>query len=473
MYIPSIEDIELQIKNGIISRHPLIRNFSPLSMLSILGGIVAGQAYLLYNRIDASTKSVSILTATGLDLDALIVDRLPAGRQLGTQSTGFLTFRCMYEAEAAIPVPLGSKALALGQDGSKQYFETTAYGEIPIGQYSVVIEAHAVEPGTDGNVAAYAVTQMPFSITGVDRVENATAFADGTDQETDDELRNRYYYAVLVPGKATTEIIEEHLTDLEDVSESHIYSRGSGDIEVIVAYDSGIGEDSADVLDVLTTNIAAGITCCGVLGATIISGIITTNVNVSSGGRIWVRATENVLAGDTLEITYFDILNRSRTAIATIPENTIRGDTIEADLESSADRAQYITDVVYSGIKSYDILIGMGTYPYLYVLPRTVTIDVNITIHKTSTPEIGLETSIEDSITAFLSAYSIGEDLEWSDLFLYIYMDYETSRMFTGIDTVDLCSIVGDGVIITTTGSLINIDEDQRIRPGTITVTAI
>jgi len=45
--------------------------------------------------------------------------------------------------------------------------------------------------------------------------------------------------------------------------------------------------------------------------------------------------------------------------------------------------------------------------------------------------------------------------------------------MFEGIDTVNSCSISGGGSIITTTGSLINITEDQRIRPGTITVTAV
>ncbi len=64
MYIPTIEEIEEQIKYEITTRHPLIRDFSPVSMLSILTGIVAGQTYLLYERIDDSTKSVSILTAT-------------------------------------------------------------------------------------------------------------------------------------------------------------------------------------------------------------------------------------------------------------------------------------------------------------------------------------------------------------------------------------------------------------------------
>lgn len=473
MEIPTIEEIELQIKNEIISRHPLMRDFSPVSMLSILGGVVAGQAYLLYERIDDSTKSISILTATGDDLDDLVVDRLPLGRQLGTQSTGNLTFKRNLPASAIVPIPLGSKVLALGQDGSKEYFETTAYGEIPIGDYSIIIPGHAVEPGISGNVGAYAITQIPYAIDGVDRVENVAAFADGTDEETDDELRTRYYYAVLVPGKATKEVIEEHLTDLEDVSESHIYPRGSGDIEVIVDYDEGTGSDSEEINDVLEENMAAGITSRGILCATISSGIIDTDLAETSGGRIWVRAIGNVLAGESMTIEYIDILDRTRTATVTIPTNTITGDTIEATLESSLDRVKSVSDIIYTGTNSYDILVGMGEYPYLYVLPRTVLVDVSVTIQKTSTPETDLETNIEDSIEAFLNSYHIGEDLEWSDLFLYVYMDHDTSRMFTGIDTVDICSISGDGLIITTTGSVINITEDQRIRPGTITVIAV
>jgi hypothetical protein len=471
MYIPTIEEIEEQIKYEITTRHPLIRDFSPVSMLSILTGIVAGQTYLLYKRIDDSTKSVSILTATGTDLDALVVDRLPAGRQAGTQATGYLTFKCGTPATAAIPIPIGSKALALGQDGSRIYFETTAYGEIAIGDYSVIVEAHAVEPGTNGNISPYLITQLPYSIEGVSRVENATAFANGTDEESDDELRTRYYYAVLVPGKATLEVIEEHLTDLEDVSESHVYPRGSGDIEVIVDYDEGTGSDSKEIIDSLKENIAAGITSRGILGATITSGVVVTSIAECSGGKIWIRALENVIAGDSMTIEYVDSLGRTRTSIVAIPINTLRGDTLEATLEAPTDRAVSISNITYGDTHSYDVLIGMGEYPYLYVLPRTVVVDVAINITKTSYPETDLEDNIENSIETFLNSYHIGEDLEWSDVFLYVYMDHETNRMFEGIDTVNSCSISGGGNIISTTGSIINITEDQRIRPGTITVT--
>ena len=172
-----------------------------------------------------------------------------------------------------------------------------------------------------------------------------------------------------------------------------------------------------------------------------------------------------------MTIEYVDSLGRTRTSIVAIPINTLRGDTLEATLEAPTDRAVSISNITYGDTHSYDVLIGMGKYPYLYVLPRTVSVDVAINITKTSYPETGLEDNIKNSIETFLNSYRIGEDLEWSDVFLYVYMDHETNRMFEGIDTVNSCSISGGGNIISTTGSIINITEDQRIRPGTITVT--
>lgn len=471
MLIPEIDDIKDDLREAIIRRHPKIRNFSDGSMLDILDEIIAIQVNLLYQRIDDEVKSISILTAEGDDLDALVVDRLPEGRQDGDQATGNLTFSSMEITATAIPIPLGSKAMAIGDDGSRIYFETTAYGEIPIGSNSVLIAARAVLPGENGNVTAYSITQLPYAIADVDRVENLTAFIGGTDQEDDDDLRNRYYYAVLATGTATSTVIEEHLTDLEDISEAHIFNRSNGDIEVVVDYSGGTGSDYDDVYDTLVDNMAAGITSRGKLGSTIVSGVVTNHLSDCSGGRIWVRATSNVLAGESFSIGYVDILGRNRTATVVIPANTIIGDTIEATLESSTDRVAYIYQTIYTGSNSYDILIGMGEYPYLYVLPRTVYVDATINITGTSTAPTSLDDDIEDSVTDFLNAFTIGKDLEWSDLFLYLYIDYATSEMFEGIDNITLCSLTGDGSTITTPGSSIDIDEDQRIRARTITVT--
>ncbi len=473
MYIPTVEEIAEDLKEGIIVRHPKIRNFSDGSMLSILNYIIAIQANLMYQRIDQEVKNISILTAEGEYLDALVVDRLPEGRQDGAQATGYVTFICNDNATAEITIPLGTKTLAIGSDGNRIYFETTETGSISIGENSVVLSARAVESGTSGNVAEYAITQLAYYNADIDRVENTNAFAGGTDQEEDDDLRNRYYYAVLATGTATSLVIEEHLTDLEDVSEAHVFSRGNGDIEVVVDYSGGLGSDSTDINDVLEENIAAGITARGKLGATIISGTVTTHLTESAGGKIFIRATSNVLSGENFTLTYYDTLDRIRLATVVIPASTVIGDVVEATLLDSSDRAVYINEVVYSGSNSYDILIGMGEYPYLYGLPRPVSVDVAITISQTATAPSTLAASIQSSIEDFLDDFSIGEDLEWSDLFLHIYIDYSTSVMITGIDSIDLCSINGDGTLINAPGTIINIDEDERIYAGTVTVTVV
>lgn len=471
MIVPTITEIKDDLREELISRHPKIRNFSAGSMLDVLTEIIAIQVNLMYQRIEDETYKLSILTATGTDLDALVVDRLPAGRLDGDHATGTLTFSSIDIASVAIPVPLGSKALAVGSDGSRIFFETTAYGEVAIGDNSVIIAARSVESGENGNVSAYMITNIPYTIDGIDRVENNDAFVGGTDQESDDDLRNRYYYAVLATGTATSTVVEEHLTDIEDISEAHIFSRSNGDLEVVVDYSGGIGDDYSDIGTSLEDNIAAGITCRGKLGATVRNGIVTNHLSDCSGGRILVRAYDNMLAGESFSITYVDILSRNRTATVIIPVNTVIGDTVSATMESTDDRAAYIDEVIYSGSGSYDILIGMGTYPYLYVLPRTVYVDATINIVGTSTAPSGLGTSIEDSVTNFLNDFTIGKDLEWSDMFLYIYMDYTTSELLEGIDSITLCSAVGNSTTIATPGSTIDIEEDQRIRARTITVT--
>lgn len=474
MYIPTVDELMDSFKEELTSRHPKIRNFSDGSMLSILSEIINIQINLMYQRIDAETKSISILTAEGDDLDDLVVDRLPNGRQEGEHATGNLTFSCIETATSAIPIPLGSKVMALGTDGSKIYFETTAYGEIAIGDNSVIITARSIEPSEDANVPAFAITHIPYGIDGVDRVENIDEFSGGTDQESDDDLRTRYYYAVLATGTATSIVTEEHLTDLDDINEAHIFSRGNGDIELVVDYSGGIGNDYDDIETVLEDNLAAGIISRGKLIGTIIDGVSTPGIGEAYGGRLYARATTHCIAGESFYLTYEDSLGRIRTSgTIMIPANTIIGDIITIPMEDDTDRATTTTEIFYSGSGSYDILTGMGTYPYLYNLPRPVSINVNVTVNKTAIASATLDDDIEDSITDFLNSFTIGTDLEWSDLFLNIYMDYSTQILFPGIDNISSCVITGDGTTISIPGSIIDIDEDERIEAGEITVTVV
>jgi uncharacterized phage protein gp47/JayE len=58
----------------------------------------------------------------------------------------------------------------------------------------------AVEPGSAGNAAAGTVTVMPVTIQGIGGIVNDEALSGGYDQESDEELRARYYEVLQKPA---------------------------------------------------------------------------------------------------------------------------------------------------------------------------------------------------------------------------------------------------------------------------------
>ena len=468
--IPTETEITDRMKSYIITKHPLIRNFSPLSLISILNEAVAIEGVALYERIQNKANSLSIFMATGDALSARVLDRLPEGRLPGDKSSGNVTFSRDSVATQEYIIPIETKLKAIGQDGTSTYFTTTEEGTIPIGSYSVTVGAEALYSGINGNVPAGAIKIISDTIYGVPNVENNYAFSGGTDTESDTDLRNRYILSWNATGTSTTQLIEQHIKDLEDVTECHVYTSGPGDIEVIIDYSGGIGDDNLDIVNTLESNVAGGIVCCGVLGATILSGIITPSIDLSKGGRIWVRPRAHVTSDDTMTIRYMNTNNVEKDVVVQIPQDTERGTGVLVAFDPVTDRAIEITDIIYSGSKSYDLYIGMGIYPYLYTLPRTAYVSVVVNLTATETPEIDMKENIQASIEAFLDSYKIGESLEYSDVYIKTFYDHLTDRKIVGIDSIQSLTISGGGISINQSGQVITIDEDQRIDPGTVTV---
>jgi hypothetical protein len=129
-----------------------------------------------------------------------------------------------------------------------------------------------------------------------------------------------------------------------------------------------------------------------------------------------------------------------------------------------------ITALTYTGTKSYTLCMGLGEYPYLYNLPQTVSMNVTVAITATATPQSDLATAVQESITDFLNAYKIGDDFEFADLVPYIYRDYSTSTAFIGIGNVTSIVCIAKSTSVNTFGESISIDNDERIRAGTVTV---
>ena len=98
-------------------------------------------------------------------------------------------------------------------------FETTEVAEI---DGDTTVDIIAVDPGSEGNVPASAITEIVNPTSGIDTVNNPEAIDGGEDREKDHELRERYKRSVAQPGSSTTASIEATLLDMEDVEDAYV-----------------------------------------------------------------------------------------------------------------------------------------------------------------------------------------------------------------------------------------------------------
>ena len=476
MTAPTVDQLTQDLEDAQADMLPGQKSMDKLTLHYIANRMWASGLNKCYVELENGLTDIDVLKAGGAKLDAVVAHVLIGGRLPGDYATGALNFSTSYSASEAIVIPAGTKAYAILQDGTKIYYVTTEAGTIAIGGSSAAIAARAVDRGIEGNIAAYRILQMISRITGITAVENQLDFDGGTAEETDDALRERYFDAIQAPGKATMSMLERALNDITSIAEVRVLNYGSGDMGVLVDYSEGIEEASEEIVAALEANIAAGTQARGTLGATAdLSAVQVMNDDVY-GGQIWIRPRNFVATQDTFSLTYQDSEGATKTANVTIPAATHRGEMIAAVMFSEASRAKKILTVTPSGNNSYDILMGMGQPGYLYNLPELIAVGVVAHIRLTDTPETGLVDTIEASLTAFLGAYRIGENLEFSDVQRFMENLYDATadehlgRSLKGIDEVVSLHVTGGGQAAVKNGDKITVEEDWRLSAGLINI---
>ena len=111
-------------------------------------------------------------------------------RKEAAYATGEVTFT----GEDGATVPSGT----LVQTADRIQFKTDNALTLTGGTGTASVTAVVI--GSTGNVKSGTVTEIPLSVTGVHSVTNAEPMQNGYDEETDDELRTRYYIAVRTPA---------------------------------------------------------------------------------------------------------------------------------------------------------------------------------------------------------------------------------------------------------------------------------
>ena len=476
MTAPTVDELTQSLEEAQADMLPNQKSGDKLTLHYITNRVWAAELNKCYQELEDGLENIDVLRASGPNLDAIVAHVLIQGRQLGDYATGQLVFSTAYPATEAITIPAGTKCYAILQDGTKIYYVTTEAGSIGIGGSSVAVAARAVERGVGGNIAAYKILQMTSRITGVVAVENQLDFSGGTLEETDSALRERYFDAIQAPGKATPSMLERALNDITTVSEVRVVNYGAGDLGVLVDHSGGIEEVSEEIVSAIGANKAAGTQARGCLAATVDASLVVVSNDDVYGGQVWIRPRSFIGSEDTFSLTYLDMNGQTQTANATVPAATHRGEMILAEMVTESSRAKKVLTVTPSGNYSYDILLGMGEADHLYNLPELVEVGILAHIRLTATPETGLVDLIKESQTAFLGAFRMGENLEFSDVqrFLQNYFDptadESVGRPLKGIDEIVSLQVTGGGQAAVKNGDKILVEEDWRIEAGLINI---
>jgi len=250
---------------------------SDISDTSVVKHIIAAAARQLDEisyQMFLLRQIFSIDTATGDDLDERAREIQPGiiSRNQAAKSSGLLVFS-RNTTTGTVTIALGTKV----RTSTGAEFITTVAGSITptspeqisghgVGKDSGQIAAQAVLPGISGNVVANTIIRFVSRPAGVDSVTNPTAFAWGSDKESDDSFRNRIKRFVSSLGRSTIEAIEEAVRGAIDVASGAtiLFAKAVEDVvnpgNATLYIDDGTGaaESTANVVDEIMTEGLAG-----------------------------------------------------------------------------------------------------------------------------------------------------------------------------------------------------------------------
>lgn len=132
---------------------------------------------------------------------------------------------------------------------------------------SLEVKVEAVEAGSEGNVGPGAVNQIPMNIPGITEVNNDLAMYDGYDEETDEQLLERYLLKVRTPATSGNVYhYQQWALSIEGVGQVKVLPlwAGPGTVKVVI-----VDSNNATANQDLINRVAAYIESVRPIGATV------------------------------------------------------------------------------------------------------------------------------------------------------------------------------------------------------------
>lgn len=183
---------------------------------------VAGVAMWLQSIVLQLLSTTRLATSTGSDVDSFVAD-FGITREAAIAATGAVTFS-RYTATQSATIPVGTlvqtadgtQSFSVIGDATKATWNSTANAYIiPAGTTSADVTVQAINAGVQGNVNANTITTLSTAIIGVDTVNNAAAFINGVDAETDAALRARFVSYIQSLKEGIKSAVAYAITSLE------------------------------------------------------------------------------------------------------------------------------------------------------------------------------------------------------------------------------------------------------------------
>lgn len=270
--LPTFQDLYDLAKNEIITKDTSLNDFNEGSALDVHAGITSVVGTELVYQLSRIIKAYYVRTATGEDLDNRVRD-FNITRKTSTATNGNITItRTKYNLSENIPANTTFKC----DDGTEFYNENPVY--FAAGQQSITFEVIAKVPGVMGNVLANQINTISPSTTNVMSITHLE-FGNGTDEETDDQLRDRFYLELSTMTRGTAPALRAGALRFDGVSNASVQKIHSGYCRLYI--DAGSGIPSPALLAAIQSEIDDNWRAAGEKVEVIAAETISIDMNIT------------------------------------------------------------------------------------------------------------------------------------------------------------------------------------------------
>lgn len=306
----------------------------------------------MYTELEAILKNGFALTATGKYLDSKVAEQ-GLTRKDATSASVTVTIKGTPGSTVSIGDKVASDALIFSIIENKLLDNA--------GTATVLAQCDTF--GKVGNVPVGAINRFPVTLPGLVSVTNEEAATGGFDEETDDELRERYFEKVSLPATSGSKyhyvMWAKEVSGVGDAKCLPLWN-GNGTVKVVII-DSDRGVASDELIDAVTAHIEE-------------NRPIGAAVTVESASPLIININVNLVLSATIT---------KETAKKQIEEN------VNAYLKKNSFNNTYISYAQIGGC----ILNCDGIVDYSFLLVNNNT--ANISISETEVPVLGVVTVYE------------------------------------------------------------------------------